>query len=86
MRADAGLHADQAGREVGEPRFHLDKRFHVSNHMSSPLTPPSPRKERGEGEHDRVSIHQMMLVRCFTPSPRLRGEGGVRGAPSRTHC
>ena len=22
-RADAGLHADQAGRQVGEPRFHL---------------------------------------------------------------
>ncbi|WMT79361.1 hypothetical protein NL528_36550 [Bradyrhizobium sp. Ash2021] len=26
MRADAGFHADQAGRHIGEPRFHLATR------------------------------------------------------------
>ena len=30
--ADAGLHADQAGRQVGEPRFHLAARPLLPQH------------------------------------------------------
>jgi transposase len=32
MRADAGLHADQARRQVGKPRFHLAARPFLSQH------------------------------------------------------
>src|SRR5262249_23229312 len=32
MRADAGLHADQARRQIGEPCFHLSARPFLSQH------------------------------------------------------
>ena len=37
MRADAGLHPDQARRQVGEPRFHLAARPLLPQHDGSAL-------------------------------------------------
>jgi hypothetical protein len=37
MRADAGLHADQARRQVGEPRFHLAARPLLPQHDAAAL-------------------------------------------------
>ena len=36
MRADAGFHADQAGRYIGEPRFHLATRPLLPQHDGAP--------------------------------------------------
>ena len=44
-----------------------------------PLTPPSPREERGEGVKRCAPAPLVRRPRSRAPSPRLRGEGGVRG-------
>src|SRR5262245_10070287 len=57
----------------------LSKLFQFSSQAEPPLTPPSPRKN-GERETTlRATSFFYQHARCFTPSPRLRGEGGVRG-------
>src|SRR5262245_3242614 len=40
MRADAGLHTDQARRQVGEPRFHLATRPLLPQHDRTTLIVP----------------------------------------------
>src|SRR5262245_30315502 len=40
MRADAGLHADQARRQVGQPRFHLAARPLLPQHDLATLVLP----------------------------------------------
>jgi hypothetical protein len=37
MRTDTGLHPDQAGRQVGEPRFHLAARPLLPQHHLATL-------------------------------------------------
>ena len=45
-RVDGGLHADQAGREVGEPRFHLAARLLLPQHDRTVLVARSKSADR----------------------------------------
>ena len=75
-----GLHPPGVPRPAGL------RRVRVGVRVGMPLTLPSPRK-RGEGDHDvndrSPSPRQARRVRwtrnAVAPSPRLRGEGRVRG-------
>jgi hypothetical protein len=55
MRANAGLHADQAQRQVGKPRFHLAARPLLPQHDGTAVIMTMMRNMRGESTSVRVA-------------------------------